>query len=120
MQRWLQESFELLPEQPKPFAVFVDMRTLAPLDPEAQAVIRDGQRLYQQRGMTRSVVILSSPVITVQFKRIALQSGIHEWERYIDASTNPDWERLGLRWITDAINPDTERTPIASAETQDN
>lgn len=106
MQRWVQESFEVLPEQPTPFGVFVDMRTLAPLDPDAQAVIRDGQKLYQQRGMVRSVVILSSPVVTMQFKRIAHESGIYEWERYIDASSVPDWEERGLAWIIDAVDPD--------------
>lgn len=111
MHRWLQESFETLPEQPEPFLVFVDMRTLAPLDQEAQAIIRDGQRLYQQRGMVRSVVILNSPVITVQFKRIALQSGIYEWERYIDASNYTDWEQRGMDWLEHAIDPEGARAP---------
>ncbi|MFH2056722.1 MAG: hypothetical protein ABIJ61_12245 [bacterium] len=113
MHRWLQESFEALPEQSRPFAVFVDMRTLVPLDPDAQAIMRDGQRLYQQRGMTRSVVILNNPVTTVQFKRIAHESGIYEWERYIDASSTPDWEERGLDWILRAISPDQSRTAAA-------
>jgi hypothetical protein len=116
MHRWLQESFETLPEQPQPFGVFVDMRTLAPLDPDAQAIIRDGQRLYQQRGMTRSVVILNSPVVTMQFKRIAHQSGIYAWERYIDASTIADWEARGMAWILEAIDPDQVRPPTTTLQ----
>jgi hypothetical protein len=120
MRRWVEESLEVLPREPRDFHVFVDMRTLAPLDEECQAIIRDGQRLYKQRGMVRSVVILSSPVITVQFKRIALQSGIYEWERYVDAAANDNWEQLGMGWLRDAVDPDyaiaTDRIDTKSHE----
>lgn len=118
MRRWLQESFEFLPEQPHSFSVFVDMRTLAPLDPDVQAIIRDGQRLYKQRGMVRSVVILNSPVVTMQFKRIAHQSGIYEWERYIDASSTSDWDKQGMAWILDAVDPDKRSSLVGEEPAQ--
>lgn len=68
--------------------------------------MEEGQKLFKQKGMTRSVVILNSPIVTVQFKRIAKETGIYNWERYLDASSTPDWEQKGRRWLTDGIDPD--------------
>ena len=60
--------------------------------------------------MTRSVVILSDPVIRRQFEDLAKETGIYEWERYIDASTTPNWEKVGLDWLIHAYDPDTKKT----------
>ena len=105
MARWLDESRKLLVEQQGEFFVFVDMRDLIPLDPKAQVYIQDGQRIYRNRGMVRSVVILSSPVVAAQFRRIGGETGIGKWERYIDASTNPNWEEVGMKWLLKSIDP---------------
>jgi len=34
--------------------------------------------------MVRSVVILANTITKLQFKRIAQETGIYQWERYID------------------------------------
>ncbi len=71
----------------RPFGVFVDMRTLATLQPDAQQAMQEGQLLYREAGMQRSVVIVNSAVLAMQFKRLAKQTGIYEWERYLNAAT---------------------------------
>lgn len=106
MKQWVEESEIALQTAPKEFGVFVDMRTLKPLPTEAQVHMQKGQKLYKQKGMIRSVVILASPVTLMQFKRIAKETGIYEWERYIDASFSDDWEKVGLDWIINKIDPD--------------
>lgn len=106
MNQWLKESAEELKNAPETFGVFVDMRTLKPLTADAQEPMQDGQRLYKQEGMVRSVVILSNPIIKLQFRRIAKETGIYKWERYIDEETDPDWERKGMEWIVEAKDPD--------------
>ncbi|MCC6552216.1 MAG: hypothetical protein IT372_04235 [Polyangiaceae bacterium] len=106
MSAWVEESRRVLAEAPAAFGAFVDMRTLAPLTDDAQVAMREGQRFYKERGMTRSVVILSSAVLTMQFRRIAKETGIYEWERYINASKEPAWEAVGLRWVIDGVDPD--------------
>ncbi|MFZ1080956.1 MAG: hypothetical protein WAO19_03425 [Candidatus Kryptoniota bacterium] len=106
MAQWLEESRKALFLPPKEFGVFVDMRTLKALPPESQKSMEEGQKLYKQKGMIRSVVILNSPIVTMQFKRIGKETGIYNWERYIDASSSPDWEAKGKRWLTDGIDPD--------------
>jgi hypothetical protein len=65
-----------------------------------------GQKLFKQKGMERSVVILNSAAITMQFKRIAKETGIYSWERYINAAQEPNWEKKGLSWIEKAVDPD--------------
>lgn len=106
MKTWVDDSKKELATAKKEFGVFVDMRTLKPLDADAQVYMQEGQKLYKKTGMVRSVVILNSAVIKMQFVRIAKETGIYEWERYIDASAVTDWEKVGIDWISKGIDPD--------------
>ena len=106
MRAWVNESKEVLKDVASGFGVLVDMRTLKPLSEEVQAVMQEGQKLYKGQGMSRSVVILASAVVTMQFKRIAKETGIYAWERYIDASSNANWQEKGIAWVRDTIDPD--------------
>jgi len=105
MQHWYDESKRILEDAPEAFGVFVDMRTLRPLPPDARVIMEEAQAFYKAKGMTRSVVILNDPITTMQFKNIAQKSGIYEWERYLDASTTYDWKTIGLDWIIHEIDP---------------
>lgn len=106
MKKWVEESKEALKSSPAEFGVFVDMRTLKPLPQDSQVHMQDGQKLYKSSGMVRSVVIVSDSVTNMQFKRIAKETGIYDWERYVDASAVENWEEVGLNWIEKAIDPD--------------
>lgn len=106
MAKWVEESKKSLIGAPKEFGVFVDMRTLKPLSAEAQSHMQEGQKLFKQKGMVRSVVILDNSLTKMQFQRIARETGIYAWERYIDASSVPHWEKVGVDWISKGIDPD--------------
>jgi hypothetical protein len=106
MKQWVEESKKALLITPKQFGVFVDMRELKPLPPESQSFMQEGQKLYKQKGMQRSVVIVQNAITKMQFKRIAKETGIYAWERYIDASEVTNWEKIGKDWICDEIDPD--------------
>ncbi len=107
MEQWLDESKTMLANAPDEFCVFVDMRSLMPLPHESELFMREGQRFYKEKGMLRSVVILDNTVTAMQFKRIAQEeSGIYAGERYIDASQTPDWEKVGVVWLMDQVDPD--------------
>jgi len=56
--------------------------------------------------MSKSVVILANTVTKMQFKRIGKETGIYQWERYIDEVSNPNWEKAGVDWIQNGIDPD--------------
>jgi len=106
MTRWVAESEKALQNVSGEFGVFVDMRTLKPLTDSTQAEMEKGQKLYKGKGMTRSVVVVESAIVAMQFKRLARQSGIYNWERYIASSDDPGWEAKGLAWIRNAVDPD--------------
>jgi len=106
MQQWCDESKKILPSAPKEFGVFVDMRTLKPLPPDAQPFMQEGQKLYKGAGMIRSVVVVADAITRVQFRRIAQETKIYEWERYIDASAHINWEQMGIDWLTNGKDPD--------------
>ncbi len=106
MDHWVADFIPVVDKQGGKYTVFVDMRTLKPLPPEAQESMEKGQKYALQKGMIRSVVILDNAVTTSQFKRIAKKTGIYEWERYIDATAEPNWEQIGLDWIVKSVDPD--------------
>jgi len=106
IKKWVEESKFALQTAPKSFGVFVDMRTLKPLMPELHKYMQEGQKLYKDKGMIKSVVILANAVTKMQFKRIGQETGIYQWERYIDESSNPNWEKVGIDWIQNGIDPD--------------
>jgi len=106
MQLWVKDSEKALTNSVDKFGVFIDMRALKPLLPDAQEFMQQGQKMFKQKGMQRSVVILDNAVTTMQFKRIARETGIYEWERYIDASKTTNWEKVGIDWVKNGIDPD--------------
>jgi len=103
--KWFNDSKRALTTAPQSFGIFVDMRTLNPLPTDAQAILQEGQKLYKTKGMKRSVVILAGAIQTMQFRRIAKETGIDKWERYIDASKSAGWEKKGLAWISKGVEP---------------
>ena len=109
---WLEESRQLLPDGPKSFGVFVDMRDIKILSYLTRQQLDIGQRYYKEQGMTRSVVIVNDPVIRRQFEDLARETGIYEWERYIDASATSNWEQVGMDWLLHAYDPDTRNTSV--------
>ena len=106
MKLWLDESRKNLVEAPKEFGIIVDMRTLNTLSADAQLFMQEGQCLYKEKGMVRSIVIHDSCLNEMQFKRIAQVTGIYKWERYINASSVNDWEETGINWVDNGIDPD--------------
>jgi len=100
------ESKKALTDAPASFGVLVDMRGLLPLEPETKAVMEEGQKLYKMKGMSRSAVGVDSATLVLQFKRIAKETGIYEWERYFDASEDAGWEKAGVDWIEREIDPE--------------
>lgn len=107
MQRWQNESkIALATETSNSFGVVIDMKDLLPISADTQAIMITGQKLYKEKGMNRSAVILNSPVIAAQFKNLALASGIYATERYIDASSTSEPVKIAIEWVKDAIDPD--------------
>lgn len=86
--------------------VFVDMQEMEILPADCKEKIEEVQKILYKKGYSRSVVILSNEITAMQFKLIAKKTGIYEFERYIDASNNEDWEQFGMDWLLNAVDPD--------------
>lgn len=104
LEPWFEESKNALIMCKEPFGVIVDMRNLELLPPAVQAEIVKGQMLYRESGLERSAVILSDPIVTIQFRRLAKKSGIYKYERYIDASSDAQWEKHAEEWVRSGID----------------
>ncbi|MBU8933704.1 MAG: hypothetical protein KOO62_06820 [candidate division Zixibacteria bacterium] len=109
MANWVREFRVVVDSIKSDYMVFVDMRDLKTLSKFAQDQMKVGQTLAREGGMVRSVVILADPKIKMQFVGIAKETGIYEWERYIDSSTEADWEEKGMLWIVGAVDPDSSK-----------
>ena len=106
MEQWLSDSKEMIKILPDEFVVFVDMREMELLPPKSRPIMIAGQQYYRTHGMQRSVVILKDKITMMQFKGIAKETGIYEWERYIDANAEPNWEQVAMDWILNGVDPD--------------
>lgn len=106
MQKWYDESLQALKTAPSIFGVIIDLRSLKPLPPEVQALMVKGQQAYKMRGMQRSCVILANELTKFQFMRLAKDSGIYTYERYIDAEATSNWVDIAVAWVRDNKDPD--------------
>jgi hypothetical protein len=107
MKQWRFETIQIMLGANESFSVLFDFRDLraGELDPEVQKMLSDGWRLFKREGMLRSCVILDNRKSTLQYKRRALTSVDYFYERYIDASTDPEWRKTALAWLEKKIDP---------------
>jgi len=88
------------------FSVLVDMRTSRAFPAEAQEVVKQAILFCKEAGLERNAVVANSAIATLQAKRLARETGIEAGIRYIDAASEPDWERVAIEWLTAGIDPD--------------
>jgi len=112
LEPWLDESKNALAICKKPFGVIVDMRNLELLPPDVQAEIVKGQMLYRNGGLQRSAVILRDATVTIQSMRLAKNSGIYNYERFIDASSDAQWQKHAEDWAGFGIEPPGVGRPL--------
>ncbi|MGB3468018.1 MAG: hypothetical protein WBA74_22220, partial [Cyclobacteriaceae bacterium] len=94
-----------LKNAPETFGLLADLRNMKTLPAESRDILENGQQLFRDRGMARSVVIFEDSITAVQFKRIAKNTGIYDSERYIDAQLHHDWNDQGEVWIVEGKEP---------------
>ena len=87
------------------FHVLVDLRHSRAFPAESQEVLKQAIQICKEMGMERNAVVLNSAIATLQARRIAKEAGISEWVRYIDASTEPEWERVATEWLATGVDP---------------
>lgn len=88
------------------FPVLLDMRHSRAFPADAQVILKEAILFFKQAGMDRNAVVLNSAIATLQARRLAKETGIDGASRYIDASTEQEWEKVALDWLVRAVDPD--------------
>ena len=88
------------------FPVLLDMRHSRAFPADAQEILKEAIRFFKQVGMERHAVVLNSAIATLQLRRLGKETGIDAASRYIDASTEQDWEKVALDWLVRAVDPE--------------
>lgn len=88
------------------FPVLLDMRHSRAFPADAQEILKEAIRFFKQVGMERHAVVLNSAIATLQLRRLGKETGIDATSRYIDASTQQDWEKVALDWLVKAVDPE--------------
>jgi len=68
-------------------------------------VVKQAILFCKEAGLVRNAVVLNSAMAMLQAKRLARETGIEKDIRYIDASSEPEWERVAVDWLADEIEP---------------
>ncbi len=90
------------------FALLIDLRGSRAFPAEAQEVLKQVILLCKDAGLERNAVVLNSAIATLQARRLARETGIDKWIRYIDASSEADWETVADQWLDQAVEPVTK------------
>jgi hypothetical protein len=88
------------------FPVLLDMRHSRAFPADAQEILKEAIRFFKQVGMERNAVVLNSAIATLQVRRLGKETGIDATSRYIDASTEQDWEKVAIDWMVRAVDPE--------------
>lgn len=90
---------------PDGFGVMVDMRANRAFSTEAAEMMKGQIDNCRDFGMKRGAVILQSAIMTLQAKRLAVETGIDQMMRFIDASSHSDWEDRAIKWLEQGTEP---------------
>lgn len=93
------------------FGILVDIRGQKANPLGATEIIKDVMKWLRACGCERSAVVLDNPLALIQIRRLAQETGVYAYERYIDARSVPDWEKVALEWLNLGIDPDTRQYP---------
>lgn len=88
------------------FPVLMDMRHSRAFPADAQVILKEAILFFKQVGMERNAVVLNSAIATLQARRLGRETGIDATSRYIDASTEQDWEKVAIDWMVRAVDPE--------------
>lgn len=108
---WIDDLYQLVTRSGRTtFGLLVDIRRQRANPPGATALIQQAMRWLREAGCVRSAVVLDNSMALIQIRRLAAETGVDAYERYINAVATPDWERKAEDWIVRGIEPDQPTT----------
>lgn len=92
------------------FCIYYDLRSISPFDEKGKAQARKSNDFIKAYNVIRTVSVTSNPAAKTQLQQLTYESSLEDRKRYIDASSNPDWELDALGWILHGIDPEKKAT----------
>lgn len=87
------------------FGNLVDMRGASAFPADAQEKLFEGINLCREKGMERAGIVVANPISKIQAVRFTKEVGISDIVKFVDASSEPNWEQIAKDWITTAKAP---------------
>lgn len=106
MQQWSKELKVKILEQKPDFGVLVDVQEMVVMDPATIQVVIEAQNFAKEHGTGRNANIVSNRLAKMQQTRLARESGLYSYMRYIDGESEKTPEKLAEKWILHGIDPD--------------
>ena len=103
---YIEEKEKLISEITGPFSMLVDLRSAIPPDRHDQKLLEESQIRMKRQNLLRMAIITRSPVVHMRGNQIAIDAGIDDRTRIINATAISEWETLALEWIVDGIEPE--------------
>ena len=91
---------------PHKFGQLVDLRGQKLASDETNQIVQDAMKWVRTQGMERSAVVVANAITKMQIVRLAKEVGMYAYERYFDASADPQWEAKAKAWIEHGTDPD--------------
>lgn len=102
---WVAETKKTL-KRARAFGILVDLRGASAFPADAQDTLFEGILYCKERGMERASIVVANPISKIQAIRFTKETGIYPLVRYLDASSDPDWEQGAMDWLLKGIDPD--------------
>ena len=95
------------------FGIVVDMRENRAFSNEVAELMKEQIGICIDVGMARAAIVLQSAIMTLQARRLIAETGIADRVRFIDASSEPDWEKVAVQWASRGVEPAARATGAA-------
>lgn len=95
------------------FGVVVDMRDNRAFSNEVAELMKKQIGACIENGMSRGAVVLQSAIMTLQARRLVTETGMGDKVRFIDASSDTDWEPAAVAWAARGEEPPAKATGAA-------
>jgi hypothetical protein len=92
-------------ETKRPYSVIIDIRNLVPPEPGVLEILKEAQARARECGMQRMSILGQSPIIKSQALQFVFLTDSADMTRYINTSKVENWDKLGLDWAVNGIEP---------------
>lgn len=101
---------------PGPFNMLLDARGLEWDELGAELVVVPALDLLREAGLERAAVVTDAAEPLLAFRRLALESGSYDSQRYFSTAQSPEWERAATRWAAEGADEPWSRQSERRAE----